>query len=92
MIIPIMQRMYNGALSKIFREKIMSEVKELHIKCLSCNEWMKFPIHFGEFDSFITSTLEGKQAKCPQCGNMTGCNKENMRVRIIDTDSAGKAT
>jgi hypothetical protein len=53
---------------------------------------MKFPIHFGEFDSFITSTLEGKQAKCPQCGKMADCNKENMRVRIIDTDSAGKAT
>ncbi len=70
----------------------MSATKELHIRCHSCSEWTQFPIHFGEFDSFITSSLEGKQADCLHCEEVIICSKENMRVRTIDTDSASNNT
>lgn len=70
----------------------MPEVKELHIRCLNCNEWFKSPIFFGDLDFFDTSTMEGNQAQCPHCGKMTGCNKENMRVRTKDSGFVGKDT
>ena len=70
----------------------MPEVKKLHIRCLNCNEWMKSPILFDEFASFIISRMEGKQVKCPYCGEKTGCNKENMQFRAVGAGFAGKYT
>ena len=60
----------------------MSEVKQLHISCLNCNEWIKLPMLFGELDSLVISKMEGTQVECPHCGEKTGCNKENMRFRV----------
>jgi DNA-directed RNA polymerase subunit RPC12/RpoP len=59
----------------------MSEVKQLHISCLHCNESIQIAILFGEFDSFVISKMEGKQIECPRCGERTSCNKDNMRFR-----------
>ena len=70
----------------------MSEVKELHISCLHCNEGIIIPIIFDEFASFIISRMEGKQVKCPHCGEKTGCNKENMQFRAKDAGFVGIAT
>jgi hypothetical protein len=70
----------------------MPEVKELQIKCLHCWEWFNSPIFFGDLDSFDTSTLEGNQVQCPYCQKMTGCNKENMRVRAKDAGFVGNDT
>jgi hypothetical protein len=70
----------------------MPEVKELQIKCLNCNQWFNSPIFFADFDSFDTSTMIGNQAQCPHCGRMTGCNKENMRVRAKDAGFVGDDT
>jgi hypothetical protein len=74
------------------REEKMSEVKELHIRCLNCNKWFLSPIFFGDFKSFDTSTMEGNQAQCGHCGKMTDCNKENMRVRAKGAGFVGKDT
>ena len=49
-------------------------------------------LFFGDLDTFDTSTMEGNQAQCPHCGKMTGCNKENMRVRAKDAGFVGKDT
>ncbi len=55
------------------------------IKCFRCGKWMKSLIHFGDSGSFFTSTLIGNKQKCSLCGEMTDCNKENMRfVEKID--------
>ena len=70
----------------------MPNVKELHVKCLQCNEWVKSPIFFGDLDSFDAFIMEGNQAQCPHCGKMTGCNKKNMRVRAKDAGFVGKDT
>ena len=70
----------------------MSEVSELHIRCLHCNEWFISPIFFGNKESFDTSTMVGNQAQCQHCGKMTDCNKENMRVRAKDAGFIGKHT
>jgi len=70
----------------------MSEVKEIHIRCLNCHEWFKSPISFGGFRAFDTSTMEGNQVQCSRCGKITGCNKENMRVRAGDQGFVGEDT
>jgi hypothetical protein len=70
----------------------MSEVKELHIRCIKCNEWINIPILFSDFVSLITSKLEGEQVECLHCGEKTGCNKENMQFRAKDAGFVGKDT
>jgi hypothetical protein len=70
----------------------MSEVQELHIRCLNCNVWIKIPILFGEFVSSFISKLVGEQVECPHCEKMTGCIKENMQFRAEDADFVGKDT
>jgi DNA-directed RNA polymerase subunit RPC12/RpoP len=59
----------------------MSQVSSIEIRCLHCGKWFPSPIFFGDSESFDTSTLIGNQAQCPHCGRMTGCNKENIRLR-----------
>ena len=70
----------------------MPEVKELQIRCLNCNEWFKSPIFFCDLDSFDSSTMKLNQARCQNCGKMTDCNKENMRVRAWNAGFVGKKT
>jgi hypothetical protein len=31
-------------------------------------------------ESFTTSLLKGNEAQCPHCNQITGCNKENIRI------------
>lgn len=68
--------------------------KSIEIKCSnpSCNSWFPSPIFFGDMNSFDTSMLIGNKAQCPKCNKMTGCNKENMRVRSDDGGFRGKDT
>jgi hypothetical protein len=70
----------------------MSEVKELHVRCLKCNEWISFPILFREFVSYILYKMEGEQLECPHCEEMTDCNKQNMQFRAQDAGFVGIAT
>ncbi len=46
----------------------------------------------GDDQTFDTSTLVGNLAPCPHCGQMTSCNKENMRVRYDGGGFIGKDT
>ncbi|MCJ7508283.1 MAG: hypothetical protein MUO85_06075 [candidate division Zixibacteria bacterium] len=62
----------------------MTKTIDISIRCLHCRKWFKSPIWFDTFESFDTSTLFGNQAQCPNCGKMTGCNKENFRARFED--------
>jgi len=62
----------------------MSWAKSLEIRCEQCEKWFRSPIAFGDDESFDTSTLIGNKAQCSHCGTMTGCNKENMRLRTED--------
>lgn len=61
----------------------MGNVRQIDTRCEHCREWFPSPIGFVESESFEASTmvLIGNQAQCPKCGKMTGCDKENMRVR-----------
>lgn len=72
----------------------MSEVKEIQIKCLNgaCGVWFPSPIFIEDTGSFDTSILIGNNAQCPDCGHMTPCNKENMRVRAKNGGFLGKDT
>jgi len=67
----------------------MSQVKEIQIKCLNgaCGSWFSSPIFFGDTDSLDTSSMYGNTVQCPNCGGMTPCNKENMRVHTKDGNS-----
>ncbi len=67
----------------------MSQVKQIDIKCLKpeCSNWFPSPIAFGNTTSFETATMSGNTAQCPYCGSMTPCNKENMRLRTVDSSS-----
>lgn len=56
-------------------------IKVSEIRCQHCEQWFESPIGFGELENFDKSTLSGNQVQCPECQRMTGCNKNNMRVR-----------
>ena len=49
------------------------------IRCLKCGKWFPSAIGFGSYEAFASSSLAGNLQKCAYCGEMTGCNKENMR-------------
>ena len=70
----------------------MARVNTIEIRCLSCGKWFPSPIMLGDTESFDTSTLIGNTVTCAHCGRMTGCNKENMRVRSQDGGFLGKDT
>lgn len=72
----------------------MEKITEIQILCLNykCVKWFNSPIFFGDMESLMSSTLIGNEAQCPHCGQMTPCNKENMRVRSVDGGFRGLDT
>ena len=72
----------------------MNKVKTIEIKCLNskCGKWFSSPIFFDDLNSFDTSEMYGNMVQCPECGMMTPCNKENMRVRAIEGGFKGNYT
>ena len=72
----------------------MDKVKTIEVKCLNpkCGKWSPSPIFFGDINSFDSSIMYGNQAQCSNCGAMTPCNKENMRVRANEGGFKGKDT
>lgn len=70
----------------------MSNKKKLQIRCLNCKKWFDSPIFFADLGSFDTATLEGNKVQCQNCGKMTGCNKENMKLSSDDGGFLGKET
>lgn len=70
----------------------MARVKEIHVYCSHCGFWIPSPISFGGSESFDSSTLIGNRVQCPECREMTSCNKENMRVRYAGGGFIGNET
>lgn len=56
----------------------------LKLRCLYCREWSESPIRFADGESFDTATLVGNRYNCPNCGKISGCNKENMKFEVRD--------
>ena len=70
----------------------MSKVNSIQIKCEHCKKWFNSSIFLGDSQTFDTSTLEGNKEQCPHCKKMTGCNKDNMRMREDDGGFVGHKT
>ena len=68
----------------------MTNAVTCEIKCLKCGNWFRSGIQFGDAESFFSSTLKGNKHQCRKCGEMTDCNKENMR--FVERKSGGKVT
>ena len=62
------------------------------IKCIECSRLFPSPIQFATMNAFLGSALLGNEVQCPQCGNMTSCNKENMYFRDGDGIHHGDET
>jgi hypothetical protein len=56
----------------------MTTEARCEIKCEHCGIWIPSPIQFGDKESFFGCDLIGNTLECMSCGEMTGCNKENM--------------
>lgn len=70
----------------------MSKTQVCEIRCEHCRTWFPSPIYFGDSESFDTATLSGNRFQCPACGKMSGCNKENLRLRFADGGFSGDKT
>jgi hypothetical protein len=57
------------------------KVHSIEVRCLTCGSWFRAPISMDDFTTFETCILLGNRTECPQ-GHITGCDKENMRVRF----------
>lgn len=83
---------YYLSISLYLGGEYMGSTKSLEIKCKNCSTWFTSPIFFGDMTSFDTSTLEGNKVQCPKCSKVTGCNKENMRVKSDNGGFRGNDT
>lgn len=46
--------------------------------CTHCQHQFNSPIQFKDEESFRSAQLEGNAVRCPYCGQVTPCNKENI--------------
>lgn len=68
--------------------------KSVEIKCTNpdCGKWFSSPMFFGDMNSFDSSTLKNNKVDCPYCRTITGCDKENMRIKGDDGGFRGDDT
>ena len=73
----------NFTLQQMINRKMFK--RELTIvRCRHCGfEWMS-PIQFGDKKTFDSSTLNGNVTNCPNCGKMTGLDKEDIVMKEVD--------
>ena len=57
----------------------MKPIKRIELQCTHCRTWFPSPIQMGDAETFESSTLIGNRFQCQACGQMSPCNKENMR-------------
>jgi hypothetical protein len=62
------------------------------ICCEHCKTWFRSPINLGSLKSFDAARIWGNRVGCPKCKQMTGCNKENTRVRGDNEGFLGEKT
>ncbi|MFX3669781.1 hypothetical protein [Xanthomonas prunicola] len=70
----------------------MSLTKKIEIRCSACKSWFPSPIFFGDADTFDAAMMSGNIVNCPHCGQITHCNKENMRANFGDGGFSGNDT
>ncbi len=51
------------------------------VRCRLCNFEWKSPIQFSGVGSFQSSSLKGNKTTCPNCGEMTGLDKEDIVMK-----------
>ena len=61
-----------------------TKIRSVDVQCSHCGTLFSSPITFTDGGVFDTATLTGNKVQCPNCREMTDCNKENMRVRYDD--------
>ena len=66
----------------------LPKIREIHVHCRHCDQWIPSPMPAGSDAGFDARTLIGNQLECPNCMQWSGCNKENMRVRYEDSEEA----
>lgn len=54
------------------------------VRCRYCGFEWKSPIQFGSMGIFKSSTLIGNTTNCPNCGKITGLDKEDIVTKKID--------
>ena len=59
----------------------MSELKEIHVRCMRCQEWVPSSLDFKDIESFDMRTLIKHRPPCPRCGEMTSYSKKNICIR-----------
>ena len=67
-------------------------ISEISIRCQHCREWFPSPIFFKSMATFDSAALLANRAQCSHCLRITGCDKENLRVRFTDGGFLGLET
>ena len=62
----------------------MSKAREIHLRCMRCQELVPTSISFKDSESFDMETLIKNRPPCPKCGEMTSYNKKNICIRADD--------
>ncbi len=66
------------------QEKPDDRIATVEIDCKGCGAVVRSPFEFTCRGVFDSGTLIGNKLQCSSCGQMTACNKTNMRVVYID--------
>jgi DNA-directed RNA polymerase subunit RPC12/RpoP len=70
----------------------MAKTIKVSIRCLHCGKEFPSPIGYGDSETFDTAQVYGNTVTCPYCGKMTGCNKENTRIKFEEGGFIGNKT
>lgn len=54
------------------------------MQCVHCKTWFTSPIQMPDAATFAGANVADNEMNCSNCGEMTPCNKENMRWRLLD--------
>lgn len=59
----------------------MSKGKEIHVRCMRCQEMVPSSIRFRDKKSFDMQAFVKDRPSCPKCGDMTSYDKNNICIR-----------
>jgi ribosomal protein L37E len=59
----------------------VSKGKEIHVRCMRCQELVPSSIRFKDRKSFDMETLIKNRPACPRCGDMTSYDKKNICIQ-----------
>ena len=59
----------------------VSKAKEIHVRCMRCQNLVPTSIIFKGKKSFDMETFIKNRPSCPRCGDMTSYDKKNICIR-----------